>query len=651
MVAGRRAYLAEQVARLQFETISHISAKLIAANDEQAILVAVASQAEQYGVTLSTLSYFELDDQQNVAVIYNMALLDGQGKLLPLNTFSSNRFLVSEFPIFKLFNDYPDQLVIVEDFATDPRFAESATQEFVKIARIEASVMIPLRTSTEWQGCLIFNWDKPQTFSADMLKILTAIKPIASAVVASRRAYLAEQHARHQADTISKISSNLSQAQSDQEILDAVAKLAEEHGVTMSTLSYLEVGEDDKPNWLINLALQDGQGQPLPLDSLPSTRHDLSNFPVFDLAWEHPDRLLFVEDFLSDPRYANEAGREFVKAANIMSMIVLPLKQGNQWHGTLIFNWDTPQKFKPDLRDIFKAIQPTATAVMARRRLVMDMERMIEERTRQLAQERDFISVVLETTDLLVVVLAPQGHVVRFNHACERTTGYTASEIVDHFIWEFLLPPEQIESVKQVFQELAIDQMPNKYEGEWLTKDGQRRLIAWSNTILRYETGEVQFVIATGIDVTEQRQAEVEREQLQEEIIDSQRRAIQELSTPIIPVMEGVIVMPLIGSIDSLRAKDLMQNLLSGISEQRAKIVILDITGVPIVDTGVVAHLDKSIQAARLKGARTIVTGISDAVAESIVDLGIDWSKVETLRDLQTGLVVALKSLGLKLAG
>ncbi len=93
-----------------------------------------------------------------------------------------------------------------------------------------------------------------------------------------------------------------------------------------------------------------------------------------------------------------------------------------------------------------------------------------------------------------------------------------------------------------------------------------------------------------------------------------------------------------------------MRALLEGISEHRAQVVILDITGVPLVDSGVAGHLNKTIQAARLKGARVIVTGISDAVAETIVDLGIDWSKIETLRDLQTGLGVALDSLGIKLS-
>jgi anti-anti-sigma regulatory factor len=142
-----------------------------------------------------------------------------------------------------------------------------------------------------------------------------------------------------------------------------------------------------------------------------------------------------------------------------------------------------------------------------------------------------------------------------------------------------------------------------------------------------------------------------ERERLQQEVIEAQKRAIQELSTPIIPVMDRIIIMPLIGSIDSLRAKDIMRALLAGIREHRAKVVILDITGVPIVDSGVANHLNKTIQAARLKGAQTIVTGIADAVAEAIVDLGIDWSGIETLADLQTGLRVALVTMGLRTEG
>ncbi len=100
-----------------------------------------------------------------------------------------------------------------------------------------------------------------------------------------------------------------------------------------------------------------------------------------------------------------------------------------------------------------------------------------------------------------------------------------------------------------------------------------------------------------------------------------------------------------------MRARDIMRALLAGIGEHQAKEVIIDITGVPVMDTGVAGYLNKTMRAARLKGARVIITGISEVVAETIVDLGIDWGELETLSDLQTGLVVALRRLGIRLIG
>jgi anti-anti-sigma regulatory factor len=167
--------------------------------------------------------------------------------------------------------------------------------------------------------------------------------------------------------------------------------------------------------------------------------------------------------------------------------------------------------------------------------------------------------------------------------------------------------------------------------------------------------GQLEALQASLEQQVAERTAELERQvvehkRLQQELIETQQSAIQELSTPIIPVMEQIIVMPLVGSIDSLRARDITRALMAGIQKHRAEVVILDITAVPAVDSGVADHLTKTIQAARLKGARTIITGISDAVAETIVDLGIDWSGVETLSDLQAGLVAALGCLGIRLA-
>lgn len=175
---------------------------------------------------------------------------------------------------------------------------------------------------------------------------------------------------------------------------------------------------------------------------------------------------------------------------------------------------------------------------------------------------------------------------------------------------------------------------------------------------LRSRVAELEALLEGATRSEQEQRAERERSEaeglrLQQEVIEAQQRAIQELSTPVIPIVDtprgGVLVMPLIGSIDSLRAKDIMRVLLAGINQHRARVVILDITGVPIVDSGVANHLNKTIKAARLKGTQVIVTGITEAVAETIVDLGIDWSGIQTLGDLPGGLRAALASLGYRI--
>ncbi len=225
-------------------------------------------------------------------------------------------------------------------------------------------------------------------------------------------------------------------------------------------------------------------------------------------------------------------------------------------------------------------------------------------------------------------------------------TGDTLAEVYQAYRYgtDEVYPAPEMPVVRGMFGETShVDDM------EVRRPDGTKTLLEVYGTPVYDKEHKVCWSLVNFVDITQRKQAEVERELLQQEIIEAQRRTLQELSTPIIPVMERIIVMPLVGSIDSLRARDITRSLLAGIREHRAKIVILDITGVPLVDSGVASHLNKTIQAARLKGARTIITGVSDAVAETVVDLGIDWSGVETLANLQTGLAAALGSLGIEL--
>ena len=123
----------------------------------------------------------------------------------------------------------------------------------------------------------------------------------------------------------------------------------------------------------------------------------------------------------------------------------------------------------------------------------------------KLQQERDFSNAILNTVGALVAVLDRQGRIVSFNHTCELVTGYSFKEIENRQVWDFLIPPAEKTAVKAVFERLLAGQLPNQYENTWVAKDGSHHLISWSNTALVNAQNQVEFAIATGINVTEQR--------------------------------------------------------------------------------------------------------------------------------------------------
>ena len=137
--------------------------------------------------------------------------------------------------------------------------------------------------------------------------------------------------------------------------------------------------------------------------------------------------------------------------------------------------------------------------------------------------EDDFMSAVLDTVDALVLVLDRTGRIVRFNRSCEKATGYLFDEVKGKFVWDMLIPPEQVEGVQRVFSDLTAGQFPSRYENYWIAKDGSRVLILWSNTALLDAEGRVKYVVPTGIDVTEHRRTEQEKEALRSELARSQK--------------------------------------------------------------------------------------------------------------------------------
>jgi len=156
-----------------------------------------------------------------------------------------------------------------------------------------------------------------------------------------------------------------------------------------------------------------------------------------------------------------------------------------------------------------------------------------------------------------------------------------------------------------------------------------------------YEPAANRIAVTVGVSFVEER----------ERIIREQQDAIRDLSTPVLQVRDRLLILPIIGVLDSARARQLTEQLLAAIQSNRAKVVVIDITGVGTVDVTVANHLVQTVEASRLMGASVIITGLSSRIAQTIVDLDVDLTMMRTVGDLQGGLEEAERLLAVRDGG
>jgi rsbT co-antagonist protein RsbR len=280
-----------------------------------------------------------------------------------------------------------------------------------------------------------------------------------------------------------------------------------------------------------------------------------------------------------------------------------------------------------------------------------ELEREVAERTRaeaSLAHESDLLQALLDNSPDYIFFKDRESRFVKTNktHAQVLMGLDSPQEAVGKTDFDLFLREEAQRFYDE--EQKIMDTGQPMVAREWSLTSSTTNELVWLSEHklpIRDETGRVIGLVGISRDITKLKRVEEALKEARAEL----EQQVRELSTPVIPIMDRILVMPLVGSIDSIRARDITRALLAGISRHQAKVVILDMTGVALVNTQVVNHLNKTMQAAQLKGAQTIVTGMTEAVAETIVDLGIDWRDVQTLADLQTGLRVALSSLDLQL--
>jgi len=259
-----------------------------------------------------------------------------------------------------------------------------------------------------------------------------------------------------------------------------------------------------------------------------------------------------------------------------------------------------------------------------------------------LAQTADLFQLLVDNIkDYAIILLDPTGTVLTWNRGAERLKGWKAGEIIGQNFSRFYPPEDLAKGKTEMELKGALEEGRFEDEGWRVRKDGSR---FWANVVitpLLDNNGELRGYGKVTRDLTERRKGEEKaRKQAQE---------IMEMATvPVVQVWEGIVLVPLIGMLDSQRTQQLMERLLHRVTETGSPIALLDITGVPAIDTQTAQHLIETISAVRLLGAEVILTGVRPVIAQTLVHLGIDLSNVITRASLSAGLRMALEILNLK---
>lgn len=256
--------------------------------------------------------------------------------------------------------------------------------------------------------------------------------------------------------------------------------------------------------------------------------------------------------------------------------------------------------------------------------------------------DQALLASIVESSDDAIFGKSLDGTILSWNAAAAAMYGFSCEEAVGQSVL-LLVPPDRRDEIPRILDKIKRGERTDHFETRRMAKDGREFPVAVTVSPIRNEAGEIIGASTIARDITERLRMEEarSRQRIAQEIL--------EISTPVMQVWEGIICAALVGTLDSMRTQQLMERLLERIAETGASIALVDITGVPAVDTQTARHLIDTATAVRLLGGRVILTGIRPAIAQTLVHLGVDLSEVRTRSSLATGFRSALEMLGLEI--
>lgn len=525
--------------------------------------------------------------------------------------------------------------------------AQLAAPAEVLLTPERAILCLYARGSRTWQGLLILRWLGPHQFTELETALYRTLSHTLTAFVALQRSQSTHDQMLAEMRTLYEIGTRLNAATSTEEILKVLAAPVSETQADHGRLYTMKLDEDGVPEEML-LAAEWGEG--VTQRNIGDRRPPSTN----DRMWmRSPDAPVIVDDLSTDREgpWPTDSLRR-MRQSGVHAVILMPLRVRNRWVGMASLMWRTPYKFTDGERRLFQGVMRQAAVALDNRLHIEQMEHALKENQ----EGRLLLSSILDSLPIGVWVLDAATLGSRLaNRGAQELAAQLLRQGKDRGQESEADSPTRIcrpgTETPVAFGELPLahltaDSAPQRTEFDVVSADGSRQSFDCIAAPLCRSDGSLDGIIAVFSNTTDHKRAVHDRIQMQSELIRTQEAALAERSTPMIPITDRIMVMPIIGSIDSGRSTQILDSLLLGISRSGAQVAVIDITGVGTIDSNAALGLLNAARAARLVGTEVVLTGIRAEVAQTVVKLGIDLKGIATYSTLQGGIAHAQRRWG-----
>lgn len=597
--------------------LAEVHVAVARAGDEGELLAALIPAFERHAPARCELHLLHGGDDDEPQELERIAIWSA-GALVR----GSERTPVAASPLAARWLAAPDEVLRISDIATD---RELAPIDRAALAPFAALTVLPLysRTHAAWQGCIRLLWSEPHASSAGELFVDRLLMQTVAAALANKRSVQAHAAALAETRALYAAQADLHAADSLAGLLAVVGELARAHHAGAAWLGRVYADGDERPALLEILAAWGDGAVPVGTGMhVPA----LAQRPQGGVATQ------FIAD-LERGVDVDPGVRALGLAFAVRGAAALPLYWGGRWTGMIILGWAEPHPFTASERRLYAAIARQVAVAFDSHLLLARKQAALREHQRQ----RATLTPLLDNLPVSVVVHATgrADPVLHNRRAVALHNDIAAAGL--------LQPGTDLPLLSSQWPLHRARESGQRCVGEadLPAPDGQRRTLESVAAPVHDEAGALTHVIVVTTEVTERRRAEAERLQMRGALIDAQAEALAERTTPLLPITDEILVMPIVGAVDDERGQQITETLVELGGQRRVRVAIIDLTGAGELDERSAAALVGAARALRLRGAVPMLTGLRPEAAALLGSGGVDLGGVIVRGTLQAGIAHA----------